>query len=382
MADKVNLLDYGPQALKALLASWGEKPYRADQVIAWLHKHDCHDIQAMTNLSKAFRETLSNQAIIREPELALVRPSDDGTCKFLIRLHDGNLIETVYIPEKTRATLCVSSQVGCALNCDFCATGKEGFNRNLTLSEIISQLQIVRRWVAQQNAEKEASQTKSRLHPEVSNVVFMGMGEPLLNYEPVVEAINLMLSDNAYGLSKYKVTLSTSGMIPFMLKLKEDSDCALAISLHAPNDPLRTELVPLNKKYPLAQLMAVCKDYFEKQPRRKVTFEYVMLAGVNDQIEHAKQLAKLVKDVPCKMNLIPFNSFKGTRYERSSDAQVLKFQKVLINHGIDTWIRKTRGDSVSAACGQLAGDIKDKTGRHERWLKTSHVTIKKKEDKA
>jgi 23S rRNA (adenine2503-C2)-methyltransferase len=367
MTDKVNLLDYGTQALKELLASWDEKPYRADQVIAWMHKHDCHDLQAMTNLSKPFRALLEEKSEIIEPELALVRPSDDGTCKFLVRLYDGNMIETVYIPEKTRATLCVSSQVGCALNCDFCATGKEGFSRNLTLSEIISQLQIARRWATENNVQA------------VTNVVFMGMGEPLLNYEPVVEAVKLMLSDNAYGLSKYKVTLSTSGMIPFMLKLKEDTDCALAISLHAGNDELRTELVPLNKKYPLKQLMDVCRDYFEKQPRRKVTFEYVMLAGVNDQIEHAKQLAALLHDVPCKMNLIPFNSFKGTRYERSSDEQVLKFQKHLINNGIDTWIRKTRGDSVSAACGQLAGDIKDKTGRHERWLKTSHVTIQKKD---
>jgi 23S rRNA (adenine2503-C2)-methyltransferase len=364
---KVNLLDYGSDALKELFATFNEKPYRADQVIAWMHKHDCHDIEAMTNLSKSCRQFLLDKTTIIEPELALVRPSDDGTCKFLIRLYDGNLIETVYIPEKTRATLCVSSQVGCALNCDFCATGKEGFNRNLTLSEIISQLQIARRWAASNHVQA------------VTNVVFMGMGEPLLNYAPVLESIKLMLSDNAYGLSKYKVTLSTSGVLPFMVKLKADIDCALAISLHAPNDVLRTELVPINKKYPLKELMAVCKDYFENQPRRKVTFEYVMLAGVNDQLEHAKQLAQLVKDVPCKMNLIPFNSFTGTRYTRSPDEQVLKFQDYLIQKGIDTWIRKTRGDSVAAACGQLAGDIKDRTGRHERWLKTSHVTIKKQE---
>lgn len=371
MPTTINLLDYGPKALRELLASWGEQAYRADQLIAWLHKHDCHDLQAMTNLSKSFRTLLAQKAQIIEPELALIRPSADGTCKFLIRLDDGNLIETVYIPERTRATLCVSSQVGCALNCDFCATGKEGFNRNLTLAEIISQLQIARRWVAEQHANGATE------HPQVSNVVFMGMGEPLLNYEPVVQAIELMLSDNAYGLSKYKVTLSTSGMVPAMLKLKQDSECALAISLHAPNDTLRTELVPLNKKYPLKELMAVCRDYFANQPRRKVTFEYVMLAGVNDQLEHAQQLARLVKDVPCKMNLIPFNSFKGTRYQRSSDQQVLAFQRLLIKQGIDTWIRKTRGDEVAAACGQLAGDIKDRTGRHERWLKTSHVTIKK-----
>ena len=365
VTDKVNLLDYGSDALKELFVSYGEKPYRAEQVIAWLHKHDCHDIEAMTNLSKSCRALLQEKSIIVEPELALVRPSDDGTCKFLIRLYDGNLIETVYIPEKTRATLCVSSQVGCALNCDFCATGKEGFNRNLTLSEIISQLQIARRWAASHDVQA------------VTNVVFMGMGEPLLNYEPVVQSVKLMLSDNAYGLSKYKVTLSTSGVIPFIVKLKDDIDCALAISLHAPNDVLRTQLVPINKKYPLKELMEVCRNYFEKQPRRKVTFEYVMLAGVNDQLEQAKQLAELVKNVSCKMNLIPFNSFTGTRYTRSSDEQVLKFQNYLINNGVDTWIRKTRGDSVSAACGQLAGDIKDRTGRHERWLKTSHVTIKK-----
>ena len=273
----------------------------------------------------------------------------------------------LFISGKTRATLCSHPKWVVRLIVILCY-GKEGFNHNLTMAEIISQLRIVRRWVAVQNADGAGL-------PDISNVVYMGMGEPLLNYVPVVEALNLMLSDDAYGLSKYKVTLSTSGMIPQMQQLKEDSECSLAVSLHAPNDQVRTKLVPLNKKYPLEQLMAVCRDYFERHPRRKVTFEYVMLDGINDTLEHAKQLVKLVADVPCKMNLIPFNPFDGSHFTRSSDAQVGRFQKYLVKHGVDTWVRKTRGDDVSAACGQLVGDIKDRTGRHERWKKTNYITV-------
>lgn len=373
MADtnpRCNLLGLGLSAMQDWVVSLGQPKFRAQQIIQWVHQRGVLDVMRMTNLSQAFRDQLLASACTDLPEVALDRTASDGTRKWLLRLDDGNIIETVYIPEPNRGTLCVSSQVGCALNCSFCSTGKQGFNRNLRLDEIIAQV-----WIAYHALAREGGLQK------LTNVVMMGMGEPLLNYQPVVQAMELMMHDWAYGLSKYRVTLSTSGVLPAMADLSRDSQCALAVSLHAPNDELRNELVPINKKYPLKQLMQACKDFFKNQPKRKVTFEYVMLADVNDTLEHAKQLAKLVADVPCKMNLIPFNPFERTQYQRSSGNAIARFQQYLVDHGVDTWVRRTRGDDIDAACGQLAGDFSDKTGRHQRWLKTGRlVPIKDERD--
>ena len=351
----VNLLGHDLEKMGDFIEQLGEPRYRAQQLIKWIHQHRVTDFAQMSNLSKVLREKLQACAEISLPNVMYHNTAKDGTAKWLLKFPDVNAIEMVYIPERDRGTLCVSSQVGCGLNCSFCATGKQGFNRNLSAAEIMSQLYIA---IADH---------------KVTNVVFMGMGEPLLNYDEVLSSINLMLSDFAYGLSKYRVTLSTSGLIPQILALKKASDCALAVSLHAPNNELRNELVPLNKKYPLEQLIPVCREYYAGQPRRFVTFEYVMLDGVNDQIEHAKQLAKLLKNVPCKMNLIPFNPFKGSDYKTSPRAQILAFQQVLSDARINTWIRRTRGEDIDAACGQLAGEFKDRTGRHERWQRTGKL---------
>jgi len=344
------------------VASLDEPAYRAEQIIKWIHQYGVTDIAEMTNLSKKLREKLMNSAEVVPPAAMLEKLSKDGTSKWLLKLPDTNAIEAVYIPEKTRATLCVSSQVGCALNCSFCATGKEGFNRNLSLAEIIGQVWYAVRRVSELGLQK------------VTNVVMMGMGEPLLNYQPVVDAMDLMMSDIAYGLSKYRVTLSTSGVVPMMNQLKQDSQAALAVSLHAPTDELRNKLVPINKKYPLSVLMATCRDYFPSTSKRTVTFEYVMLKGVNDQLEQADQLIKLLDGMPCKMNLIPFNPFARANYQRSTDTDIDNFQRRLIDAGISTWVRRTRGDDIDGACGQLAGEFKDRTGRHERWLKTGKLT--------
>ncbi len=374
MADSIknpiNLLNMGVSAMQSFVLSLGESKFRAQQLIQWVHQHGVLDLDQMTNLSKAFRQRLADMTDTQLPEVALDRTASDGTRKWLLRLDDGNIIEMVYIPEPNRGTLCVSSQVGCALNCSFCSTGKQGFNRNLSLAEIISQV-----WLAYHSLAREGNGQK------LTNVVMMGMGEPLLNYQPVLQAMELMMHDWAYGLSKYRVTLSTSGVIPAMLQLKQDSICALAVSLHAPNDELRNQLVPINKKYPLKQLMQVCREYYPDQPKRKVTFEYVMLDGVNDTIAHAKQLAKLVANVPCKMNLIPFNPFDQASYQRSSDQAIAAFQQYLVSHGVDTWVRRTRGEDIDAACGQLAGDFKDRTGRHARWQRTGRL-IPIKEERA
>ena len=352
-----NIFDFTFEGLEALFAEWGEPRYRAKQVIQWLHQREVTAFDQMTNLSRSLREKCAGHFVVELPEVALERVSADGTIKWLLKLRDGNKIETVFIPEKTRGTLCVSSQVGCSLNCSFCATGKQGFNRNLSLGEIIGQL-----WVARRQLRLLASNKK------ISNVVMMGMGEPLLNYEAVLPALQLMLSDHAYGLSKYRVTLSTSGLVPQMLQLQQDIPVALAVSLHAPNDALRNELVPINKKYPLAKLMPVCRNYFAGVKGREVTYEYVMLDGVNDDLSHAQELVQLLKNSPAKVNLIPFNPFDRTEYKTSSAETIDRFQRYLMSKGIMTWVRKTRGDDVSAACGQLAGDIKDRTRRRARWL--------------
>ena len=361
---KVNLLNYNYQQMRELLSSWGEKPFRAQQIIQWIHQVGLVSFTSMTNIGKALQEKLSRLSFIQLPEIVTCQKSNDGTHKWLLKLECGNCIETVFIPEKNRGTLCVSSQVGCALNCSFCSTGKQGFNRNLSTAEIIGQV-----WLA----VRELSNNQGTHDKRVTNVVMMGMGEPLLNFENVVSAMDLMMDDFAYGLSKRRVTLSTSGIVPELERLRAVSPVALAVSLHAPNDELRNELVPINKKYPLAQLMALCKIYFKEEPRRKVTFEYVMLKGVNDQLEHANQLIKLLRDVPAKVNLIPFNPFPLTQYQRSSQEAIDAFRDRLITNNINTITRKTRGDDIDAACGQLAGDVQDRTSRSKRWQKLHFI---------
>ncbi|GJM07260.1 MAG: dual-specificity RNA methyltransferase RlmN [marine bacterium B5-7] len=354
-AKRVNLFNLDLAAMQYYFASVGEKPFRAQQVIKWIHQQGIRDLDAMTNLSKSLRDTLKQTTCMDIPEIALEHASKDGTYKWLLRLKEGNCIEAVYIPEGDRGTLCVSSQVGCALNCSFCATGAQGFNRDLSTAEIIGQV-----WQAQHSLLKNGL-------GKVTNVVMMGMGEPLLNFDNVLRAMNLMVNDFAYGLSKYKVTLSTSGLVPKMYELRDKSDVALAVSLHAPNDELRNELVPLNKKYPLKVLLQACKDYFkDKTGKRYVTMEYVMLDGVNDTPTHARQLITILQGIPAKVNLIPFNPFPNTKYKRSSPEAIDRFRQILMKSGLNTMTRKTRGDDIDAACGQLAGDFKDRTRRRER----------------
>lgn len=357
----INLADLSGAKLVEFLTTLGEPRFRALQIIKWIHQQRVTDFDAMTNLSKSLREKLKQNSFIRFPEISFEKISNDGTIKWLVRLFDGNNIEMVFIPDRDRGTLCVSSQVGCGLNCSFCATGKQGFNRNLSQAEIIGQVHLAKHRLIELNANP------------LTNVVMMGMGEPLLNYEPVLGSMDLMLDDNAYGLSKYRVTLSTSGVLPAMEQLKKDSPVALAVSLHAPNNELRNELVPINKKYPLEVLIPFCRDYFKEHKKREVVFEYVMLKNVNDHLDHAKQLIKLLKNVPCKINLIPFNPFFKTNYERSTDEAISLFQNTLIDAGFNVRVRRTRGDDVDGACGQLAGEFKDRTGRHERWLKTGKL---------
>ena len=364
MNQKVNLLNFNYQQMRQFMSECGEKPYRAQQLMQWIHQAGFNDFAQMSNVGKLLRERLTQLAEIRLPEIISCQKSNDGTHKWLLKLDCGNCIETVYIPEVKRGTLCVSSQVGCALNCSFCSTGKQGFNRNLSTAEIIGQV-----WLA----VRELSQQQGSHDKRVTNVVMMGMGEPLLNFDNVVSAMDIMMDDFAYGLSKRRVTLSTSGIIPEMERLREISPVSLAVSLHAPTDTLRDVLVPINKKYPLVQLMDICKRYFKDEPKRVVTFEYVMLKGVNDQPEHAMQLIKLLKNVPAKVNLIPFNPFPHTQYERSSQATINSFRDQLVEKGINTITRKTRGDDIDAACGQLAGEVKDRTSRSQRWQKLHFV---------
>ncbi len=360
MDQKINLLNFTLQQMRQFFAELGEKPYRAQQVMQWIHQVGFHDFSQMTNLGKRLRQTLNQTAEIRVPEIISCQQSSDGTYKWLMKLVCGNSIETVFIPEARRGTLCVSSQVGCALNCSFCSTGKQGFNRNLSTAEIIGQVWLAVRTLSQKNGVHDK---------QITNVVMMGMGEPLLNFENVVAAMDVMMDDFGYGLSKRRVTLSTSGLVPQLERLREASPVALAVSLHAPNDALRDELVPVNKKYPLAELMGLCKRYFQDEPRRKVTFEYVMLKGINDQPEHANQLIYLLQDVPAKVNLIPFNPFPNTEYECSSSATINGFRARLLAKKINTTVRKTRGPDIDAACGQLAGKVKDRTSRSLRWQK-------------
>ncbi|NCX93957.1 MAG: 23S rRNA (adenine(2503)-C(2))-methyltransferase RlmN [Gammaproteobacteria bacterium] len=356
--EKVNLLNFDQAGLTQFFAELGESPFRAKQVLKWIHARGVTDFALMTDLSKALREKLAEIAEVRVPKVVLRKPSSDGTMKWLLAFPDGNSIETVFIPETNRGTLCVSSQVGCMLTCTFCSTGKQGFNRNLKTSEIIGQLWVAARELSQNGAEHDRA---------VTNIVMMGMGEPLLNFDQVIPAMNLMIDPHAYGLSKRKVTLSTSGVVPEIYRLKQECPISLAVSLHAPNDELRSEIVPINRKYPLQDLMKACKDYVDKDPHKSITFEYVMLQEVNDSLEHAKELIELVKDVPCKINLIPFNPFPGTEYVRSSNNRIYRFFEELNAAGIVTTVRKTRGDDVDAACGQLVGQVQDRTTRQAKY---------------
>jgi 23S rRNA (adenine2503-C2)-methyltransferase len=353
-SQKINLLDFTSEKLTAFFIEKGEKPFRATQIIKWIHQVGVDDFDQMTNVSKVLRTELQHYAEIRAPEVVLDKASSDGTHKWLLRLDDGNCIETVYIPEKDRGTLCVSSQVGCALDCTFCSTARQGFNRNLTVSEIIGQL-----WAA-----KRSLQSKGNKERIISNVVMMGMGEPLLNFTNVIDAMRLMLDDNAYGLSKRRVTLSTSGVVPALDRLRDEINVSLAVSLHAGNDALRDKLVPINKKYPINVLMDACKRYMKgKAARERITIEYVMLDGVNDSDQQARELIYALKGVPSKVNLIPFNPFPDTRYKRSSSKRMNHFRDILIASGLIVVTRRTRGDDIDAACGQLAGQVNDRSRR-------------------
>lgn len=360
MTDKpVNLLDFDRNGLTDYMVSLGEKPYRARQLLQWIYQRGVVSFDEMTDLSKASRALLKEKTTINLPEVALEQVSSDGTVKWLFRMHDGNSIETVYIPEADRGTLCVSSQVGCALDCSFCATGRQGFNRNLSTGEIIVQVYMaVARLAVLPKCEKQ----------RVTNVVMMGMGEPLANLGALVPSLNLMMDDLAYGLSKRRVTVSTSGIVPAMDRLTDRIDVSLAVSLHAPNDALRDELVPINIKYPISELMAACQRYVSGDRKKHVLFEYVMLQGVNDLPEHAHELVGLLRDFPAKVNLIPFNPFPQSGYKRSSNNAIRRFSTILTEAGVLTLRRTTRGDDIDAACGQLAGDIEDKSRRHVRFI--------------
>ena len=364
----VNLLDLNMQGLVDFCAGMGEKPFRARQLSRWIHQSGKQDFAEMSDLAKVLRTKLATAALIDSPQVISSHIAADGTRKWLLAMGPGNAIETVYIPEASRGTLCVSSQVGCALACTFCSTGRQGFNRNLTVAEIISQL-----WHANRALAGEIQHT-GRDHA-VSNVVMMGMGEPLTNFENVVTALDVMLDDHAYGLSRRRVTVSTSGIVPAIDRLRERCPVALAVSLHASNDALRDVLVPINKKYPISELLAACQRYLECAPRDFITFEYVMLDGVNDSPVHARELVELVREVPCKFNLIPFNPFPGSGYKRSSAAAISVFRDILMQAGLVTTVRKTRGDDIDAACGQLAGKVTDKTRRADRLVTTAGVTM-------
>ena len=357
-----NLLEFNLRELTEYLEKFGHKPYRAKQLLKWIYQSGEHDFSQMTDLAKSFRQSLQTTSEIATPSIQLDHLSTDGTRKWLLDVGAKNGIEAVFIPETDRGTLCISSQVGCALECTFCSTGRQGFNRNLTSGEIVGQL-----WLANKMLREQANyQVLAQEDRIITNVVMMGMGEPLTNYNHVVHALEMMLDDHVYGLSRRRVTLSTSGLVPAIDKLRDDCPVSLAISLHAPDDKLRDEIVPINKKYPLQVLMAACIRYIEKAPRDFVTFEYVMLEGVNDSVDQAKALVKLVKNVPCKFNLIPFNPFPNSGYLCSSRQVINAFKQVLMDAGLVATVRKTRGDDIDAACGQLAGQVQDKTKRTMR----------------
>ncbi len=362
---RTNLLDLDRKGLRAFFASLGEKPYRADQVMKWIYHRLEDDFQAMSDLGKALRAKLTETAYVGPPQTLLHKTSADGTRKWLLGMDGpfgklgagGNAIETVYIPEPARGTLCVSSQVGCALNCTFCSTATQGFNRNLSCAEIIGQV-----WVAAKQLGNVTHQQR-----RITNVVMMGMGEPLANFDNVVRAMNLMRDDFGFGLASKRVTLSTAGLVPMIDRLGEVADVSLAVSLHAPNDALRTQLVPLNKKYPIDALLDACARYAARRPRTTITFEYTLMKGVNDSPLLAKQLVKLMRRLPAKVNLIPFNPFPGTQYQRPDEDTIRAFQKILLDADVQAMVRRTRGDDIDAACGQLKGQVLDRTRRNAQF---------------
>ncbi|MEW6292831.1 MAG: 23S rRNA (adenine(2503)-C(2))-methyltransferase RlmN [Pseudomonadota bacterium] len=356
----INLLDFDAAGLADWFAQLGEKPFRARQVLRWMHRFGVDDFGQMTDVAKSLRAKLAAVAEIRGPVPVRDSTAADGTRKWLLDVGASNAVETVFIPEANRGTLCISTQVGCALECSFCSTGRQGFNRNLTTAEIIGQLWHANRMLG---AVKQPGVGDSG-ERVVSNVVLMGMGEPLANYDNVVAALKLMLDDNAYGLSRRRVTVSTAGMVPAMDRLRQEVPVALAVSLHAPTDALRDELVPLNRKYPLHELLAACRRYLDNAPRDFITFEYVLLAGINDSDADARALLALTRDIPCKFNLIPFNPFPDSGYRKPSAERVRRFQEILMQADVVTTVRKTRGDDIDAACGQLAGRVRDKTKRN------------------
>ncbi|MGV3652991.1 MAG: 23S rRNA (adenine(2503)-C(2))-methyltransferase RlmN [Noviherbaspirillum sp.] len=376
MTPLTNLLDLDPGQLVAWCGELGEKPFRARQLQRWIHQFGASDFDAMTDLARSLREKLATRAVVAAPPVISDHTSADGTRKWLVDVGQGNAVETVFIPEENRGTLCISTQAGCAVNCRFCSTGKQGFSRNLTTGEIIGQL-----WMAESALRAARGIVAGpKGERQITNVVMMGMGEPLLNFEPVVAALRLMLDDNAYGLSRRRVTLSTSGVVPMIDRLGQECPVALAVSLHASNDALRDGLVPLNKKHPLKDLMAACRRYLEHAPRDFITFEYCMLDGVNDSDQHARELIALVRDgadpVPCKFNLIPFNPFPESGLKRSGNPRIKAFASILADAGIVTTIRKTRGDDIDAACGQLAGEVQDRTRVQERMSKMAEYQAK------
>lgn len=349
----VNLLDFDEQGLRAYFASIGEKPFRAQQLLKWIYHQGVTDFAAMTNLGLDLRQKLQQVAVIEPPRVLNEQVSTDGTTKWLMGFGGGNAVETVFIPEPSRGTLCISSQVGCALNCTFCSTGAQGFSRNLSTSEIIGQVwQAARALGHERNGQRR-----------ITNVVLMGMGEPLLNFEAVVPALSLLRDDLGFGLAAKRVTLSTAGLVPGIDRLRDTIDVALAVSLHAPEDRLRETLVPLNRKYPIRELMRACADYVSDKHKRSVTFEYTLIDGVNDHPEHARQLVKLLRRLPSKLNLIPFNPFPGTRYRCSPEERIREFQSIVMEGGLIATVRKTRGEDIDAACGQLVGRVLDRTRR-------------------
>jgi 23S rRNA (adenine2503-C2)-methyltransferase len=356
--DRVNLLGLPRSELEAFVAErLGAKPFRARQLMKWIYRRGAADFAVMTDLAQEFRARLAEVAKISVPEIVTEQVSTDGTRKWMLRMDAVQGIETVYIPEPDRGTLCISSQVGCAMDCSFCATAQQGFNRNLSVAEIVGQV-----WLAHRELEAPAdASSDGGPTGRITNIVLMGMGEPLANYRNVVPAMRVFTDDLGYDLSRRRVTLSTSGLVPQMYKLAEECNVALAVSLHAPNDALRNELVPINRKHPIDELLAACWHYIDKQNGRSVTFEYVMLDGINDKPEHARQLARLLRGRPAKLNLIPFNVFPGTRYRRSPAATILRFRDILNENGVIATIRRTRGDDIDAACGQLAGQVTDRT---------------------
>ena len=355
---KTNLLDFDAEGLERFFAGLQVKPFRARQVLRWIHQSGASDFARMSDLAKGLRGKLAEVACVEAPAIVGDTTADDGTRKWLLKVDGANAVEAVFIPETNRGTLCVSSQAGCVLDCAFCSTGKQGFNRNLTTGEIVGQL-----WLAKRLLSPSKNDRKTPEERIISNVVMMGMGEPLLNLDHVIPALRLMLDDNAYGLSRRRVTVSTSGVIPGMDRLREECPVALAVSLHAPNDELRDRLVPVNRKYPLRDLVAACNRYLERAPRDFITMEYVMLDGVNDADAHARELVKLAGRVSCKFNLIPFNPFPRSEFRRSPPERIARFAEILRRAGLTVTTRKTRGDDIAAACGQLAGDVADRTRR-------------------